>query len=501
VHDFALTDMNASAVAEICRRLDGIPLAIELAAARIRVLSAEQIRAKLDDRFKLLSGGSRVALARHQTLRATLQWSYDLLAPAERQLLRALSVFAGGWTLSQAARVWAEAGDEFDTLELLGRLIEKSLVVLDRDRRDEPRYGLLETVRQYARDGLNDAGEAAAVRARHAATFIDLARRAYAGRFEKEQHWTALLETEHDNLRAALEFLRDSDAERYLELSGALAWFWLACSHLSEGREHLSAALAGTPREPPRPARAQALWVAARITSFQESAAAGRPMMEEALQIWRQLGNLPEVALALEGIGWMQFVGGEDEAASETFEESLRIQQAHGDPVLINRAKVAVAQMLVALSRAEEARPMAREIIAFSRARGDRTNEHFGWHYLADCALIDGSCSESLGLYQESLRHAQATGDRLEMSFEVQGVAMSLAGLGRPEEALRLDAAVRAEWNRLGVDFHLRFWDVLLEQYIGGARRALSEDAAARQQEQGRTISLDDAIATALATR
>jgi non-specific serine/threonine protein kinase len=500
VHDFALTAANGSAVAEICRRLDGIPLAIELAAARIRVLTAEQIRARLDDRFKLLTGGSKVALARHQTLRATLQWSYDLLTPAERQLLRALSVFAGGWTLAQAARVWSEGGDEFDTLGLLGRLIEKSLVVLDRDRGDEPRYGLLETVRQYARDGLNDAGEAASVRARHAATFSDLARQGYVERFEREQHWTSLLETEHDNLRAALEFLRESNAEQYLELAGALAWFWQVRSHFAEGREHLSAALAGTPKDPPRPARAQALWVAARIISWQDSAAAGRPMMEEALQIWRQLGNLPEVALALEGIGWMQFVGGEDEAAFETFAETLRIQQTHGDPVLINRARVAVAQMLVALSRADEARPMAREIIAFSKARGDRNNEHFGWHYLADCALIDGNASESLGLYQESLRHAQAIGDRLEISFEVQGVAMSLAGLGQPEEALRLDEAARAEWGRLGVDFHMRFWDALLERYIGAARRALGDDAAARRQDEGRAISLDEAIARSLAS-
>ena len=499
VHDFALSDANAAAIADICRRLDGIPLAIELAAARIRVLSPDQIRAKLDDRFRLLTGGSKGALARHQTLRATLQWSDDLLAPGERQLLRTLSVFAGGWTLPHATRVCSDTGDEFGTLELLGRLIEKSLVVLDRDRSGEPRYGLLETVRQYARDNLNDAGESAAVRSRHAATFMDLASRGYAERFEKEQHWTSLLETEHDNLRAALEFLRESDAERYLELAGALAWFWQARSHLAEGREHLSAALDGTPVAPPRPARAQALWGAARIIAWQGSASAGRLMMEEALAIWRQLGNLPEVALALEGIGWTQFIGGEDEAALRTFEESMRIQQTQGDPVSINRAMVGVAQMLVALSRVEEARPMAREIIAFSHARGDRNNEHFGWHYLADCALIDGNYPESLELYQESLRHAQAIGDRLEVSFEVQGVAMSLAGLGRADEAVRLEAAASAELQRLGVDVHLRFWDALIERHIGGARRALGEDAAARRRDEGRAIGFDETTATALA--
>jgi tetratricopeptide (TPR) repeat protein len=220
-------------------------------------------------------------------------------------------------------------------------------------------------------------------------------------------------------------------------------------------------------------------------------------MMEEALQMWCEIGNLPEVALALEGIGWNQFIGGEDEAAMQTFNEGLRLHREHGNPVLINRAMVAVAQVLVALSRVDEARPIDHEIIAFTKPRGDRRNEHFGWHFLADCALIEGNRAESLALYQESLRHAEAIGDRLEMSFEVQGVAMSLAGLGRPEEAVRLAAAAKAEWGRIGVDLHLRFWDALLDRYIGAAHRALGEEAAARIQEEGRAMSFEQAMASA----
>jgi serine/threonine-protein kinase PknK len=498
VHDFVLEEANAVAVADICRRLDGIPLAIELAAGRLRVLSPEQIRAKLDDRFRLLTGGSKTALGRHETLRATLQWSYDLLAPAEQGLLRALSVFAGGWTLAHAARIWSPTIDEFETLDITERLIQKSLVVLDRERGGEPRYGLLETVRQYARERLTDAGEAHSVRSRHATNLLELAECAYVERFAKEQHWAVVLETEHDNLRAALEFFRESDSEQYLALAGSLAWFWQIRSHLVEGRDHLAAALALSPAGPPRPARARALWGAANTITWQGSAAAGRPMMEEALQMWRQVGNLPEVALALEGIGWIQFIGGEDETAIDTFEECLRIQREHGDPVLINRAMVAVAQVLVALSRAEEAKPMAQAIIAFAKAHGDRRNEHFGWHFLADCALIDGHCAESLRLYQESLGHAQAIGDRLEMAFEVQGVAMSLGGLGRPDDAVRLAAAAKAEWERLGVDLHLRFWDALLNRYVGRARAVLGEEAATRCEKEGKALSFEAAMAAAL---
>jgi len=499
VHDFALDEANGAAVADICRRLDGIPLAIELAAGRVRVLSPEQIRAKLNDRFRLLTGGSKTALPRHQTLRTTMQWSYDLLTPAEQGLLRALSVFAGGWTMAHAGRVWLPTGDEFETVDVIGRLVEKSLVIVDRGRGDETRYGLLETVRQYARECLTDAGEAYSIRSRQATVFLEVAELAYVERFAKEQQWAAVLETEHDNLRAALEFFRESDCERYLALAGALAWFWQVRSHLVEGRGHLAAALASSPADPPRPARARALWGAANTNAWQGSTAAGRPMMEQALQMWREVGNLPEVAVALEGIGWIQFIGGDDDAAIDTFDECLRIQREHGDPVLVNRAMVAVGQVLVALSRVEEAKPMAETIIAFAKPRGDRRNEHFGWHFLADCALIEGDCAESLRLYQESLRHAQVIGDRLEMAFEVQGVAMSLAGLGRSDDSIALAAAAKVEWERLGVDLHLRFWDALLDRYVGAARRAIGEAAALRCEADGRGLSFEAAMVTALA--
>lgn len=497
LNGFSLTEENAGAIAEICRRLDGIPLAIELAAARVRMLSPDQIRGKLGDRFRLLTGTSKTALPRHQTLRATIQWSYDQLSPAEQRLFRLLSVFAGGWTLESAARVSGEEADEFEVLELLSHLVDKSLVLVDRERGSEPRYGVLETVRQYAQERLAEAGEAQAVRRRHFQEFRALAERAYGERFVREEKWAALLETEHDNLRAALDFVRSSD-ERYLELAGTLAWFWQAHSHLLEGREHLRAALAVSAADQPRPARARALWGLANTLLWQGDAAAARPPMEEALRMWRQIGDLAEVAIALEGIGWAQFLGGEDEAAHATFEECLALQRKQGDPVLINRAMVALAQVLVALHRVAQARPMASEIVTYSKAHDDRRSLHFGWHYLADCALIEGNCGESLRLYGESLAHAQAISDRLEMSFEVQGVAMSLAGLGDPERALAFAASAKAEWERIGVDLHMRFWDELLDRYLGAARQALGAEASERAWQEGKVLPFETAVARAL---
>lgn len=496
---FALTDENAAAIVEICRRLDGIPLAIELAAARVRLLSPDQIRDKLHDRFRLLTGTSKAALPRHQTLRATIQWSYEQLSPAEQRLFRLLSVFAGGWTLESAARVSGEDADEFEVLDLLSHLVDKSLVLVDRERRAEPRYRVLETVRQYAQERLAEAGEAQAARDRHFQEFRELAERAYGERFIREEKWAALLETEHDNLRAALEFARASDNERHLELAGTLAWFWQARSHLLEGREHLTSALAASADAgEPRPARARALWGLANTMTWQGDAAAARPWMEDALRVWRQIGDLKEVGTALEGIGWAQIIGGEDEAAHATFEECLALQRKEGDPVLINRAMVALGQVLVALHRVSEARPMASEIIAYSKAHDDRRSLHSGWHFLADCALLEGNYAESLKLYSESLAHAQALGDRLETSFEVQGVAMSLAGLGDFEKALTLASSAKAEWERIGVDLHIRFWDALLERYLGAARQALGTETSERAWQMGRLLPFETAVERSL---
>ncbi|MFN8473690.1 MAG: adenylate/guanylate cyclase domain-containing protein [Anaerolineae bacterium] len=246
---FALTDRNAGAVAQICRRLDGIPLALELAAARVRVLSAEQIAARLDDRFRLLTGGSRTALPRQQTLRALIDWSYDLLPDEERALLRRLSVFVGGWTLEAAEAV---TGDP-DTLDRLAQLVDKSLVQVDEDGGDA-RYGLLETIRQYARDRLLEAGDAEEVRDAHLRYFLGLAEATSPGiAFPPlgiaSQDSLDRCEREKDNLRAAMEWAVEKDPEVSLRLATALASFWIVYGYRREAAPLMRTAL-GPPGSP-----------------------------------------------------------------------------------------------------------------------------------------------------------------------------------------------------------------------------------------------------------
>jgi non-specific serine/threonine protein kinase len=495
--DFTLTDANAEAVADICRRLDGIPLALELAAARVKLLSVEQIRSRLDDRFRLLTGG-KTALPRQQTLQAAIQWSYDQLAQEEQRLLRVLSVFVGGWTLEIAARVYADGADEFGTLDLLSRLVDKSLVLVNRRPDGDTRYNLLETVRQYAAERLVESGDAGEIRRRHADVFLGIAERAFAERVTGEAKWADLLDTEHDNLRAALRLLRDTDSESYLELAGALAWFWHARSYLLEGREHLTHALAASPAAPPRKTLARALWGAAYLDALRGDTASSTPMMGAALQMWREVGALAEVAEALEGVGWAHFLAGDDEKACASFEESVRLQCEAGDPHLVNRAKVALGQALVALGRVEQARVLAAEIIAFSHQHGNLRAEHSGWHYTADCALMEDDYRDALGLYRTSLTLARETGDRLEIGFEVQGVAMSLSGLGQPELALRLGGAVEAEYERIGSSLRVRFWNALLAKHFDSSREAMGAAEAARAWATGRATPFDEAIEQAL---
>ena len=497
---FELTPANAASVAEICRRLDGIPLAIELAAARVKILSIDQILKKLDDRFKLLSGVGKTMLARHQTLRAVIEWSYEQLVDEERRLLRALSVFAGGWTLELASKV-AGGFDEYEMLDLHSQLVDKSILVVQPEQRGAPRYGFLETVRQFLLETLNDSGEGNVIREAHLEAMLGLAEQAYAERITQEEQWAEVLEVESDNLRVALEYARAIDPERYLRLVGAVAWFWLVKTHLFEGREHLTAALASSAVEPSRPARARALWGAAQTLAFQGDTSTARGWMDEALRTWRHLGDTREIALALEGIGWTHFFRSEDEDACAAFEECLHLQRASGDQHLIIRAMVGLAQVLVALGRTSEAKPMAREIIEFSKPRNDKRSEHFGWHYLADCELFLGNCRDSLDLYKQSLVLARAIGDKVEISFEVQGVAMSLAGLGEAELAVQLAGAVRAEWDRIGVDLHVRFWDALLDRYIDAAKQSLGTQASDIEWNRGRDISFDTAVTLALEVR
>ena len=266
--DFALDECNAPAIAEICRRLDGIALAIELAAARVKLLSVDEIRLRINDRFRLLTGGSR-SLARHQTLQATLQWSYEHLAPPEQELLRWLSVFAGGWTLAAATQV--AAADEYDVLERLTALHDKSLLEVDRDGNSSPRYRMLETVRQFAQERLDDAGDGDATRTRHLLYCVALAEEAALHLQGREQgEWIAWLRLEQENLLAAHAWCTHAPggAELGLRLAGPLWRYWLASAQLERGYRLAKAALEQAGEGIDSKARCLTIWAIGQLALY-----------------------------------------------------------------------------------------------------------------------------------------------------------------------------------------------------------------------------------------
>ncbi len=235
---FKITSTNAAAIVQICQRLDGIPLAIELAAARVRMLSIEQIAARLDDSFRLLTGGSRTVLPRHQALRALIDWSYNLLSEEERTMLLRLSVFSGGWTLEAAEAILPDLPGSMDIIGLLAQLVDKSLALAEQGKDCENRYRLLETIRQYAGEKLVEAGGSEPVRDRHMAYFARLANQAEPHLRSREQiQWLDRLEAELDNIRSALEWSRDHHVEDGLRMAADLFWFWHIRGFSSEGLE------------------------------------------------------------------------------------------------------------------------------------------------------------------------------------------------------------------------------------------------------------------------
>ena len=496
---FALTDGNIEAVLQICRRLEGIPLAIELAVARIPAMAPAEIERRLDDCFRVLSGGRRGGPARHQTLRAALDWSHDLLSEPERVLYRRLAVFAGGFDLEQAESACG-FGDlpEGEVLDTLGRLVDKSLVVSRRDDEDRTRYRLLEPLRQHAEEHLRTAGEGEEVAKRHAGQMAAIADRAYDERIRDPARWVERLERDHDNLRAALAWAATHDAALDLRLAGALAWFWSMHGDYREGRQALRRVL-GRERARTRET-ARALAGASLLAAWGGEADGGATAAEESLAIWRELGDAREVAAALEGIGWSRWIAEDDAGAIAAFQEGLATFERLGDAPMVNRAKLAVAQVLVGLHDLDRTLAIVRDVLPSAIEQRNARDIHFALHFQADCALIAGDVRNAEVFYADSLRAAIDAGDPSEMCFEIEGIAMSLAGQGRDRKAMILVGVIKAERERLGVDFHVRFWDALIDRFLTPARARLGVDAAVAAEREGRGMGFRAAIDLALSS-
>lgn len=532
---FALSRDNASAVAQIVRALDGIPLAIELAAARVKALTVDQIASRLDDRLRLLTTGMRTQVPRHQTLRAVLDWSYDLLSPEERGLLRRLAVFAGGFTLEAAEAICSRPG-AVDVLGLLTRLVERSFVVFD-DQHAEPRYRLLETVRLYGQERLRAEGEEAEVRTRHRDWYLLLAEQAEPGITGPEQKRTLdRLEVEHDNLRAALVWSRDGPdgAAHGLRLAGALALFWDIRGYWREGREWLETMLARSPEE--SHARIKAMNGAANFAFFQGDFARATALGQESLALSRRLGDSRGAAICLNILGFEACRIENYQRARELGAESLQLSRESGDPYgtaaaqavlgLVARGEGDTAQAETLLAESvrglralgdevrtalvlqnlglvlrdrkeyERARAIFEETLGVFQALGDRYGLAFSQSNLGILAWEQGQYERGTELFRESLRMRHELGDR-------RGVGISLVGLAAValrQGALRRSAvlfgaaeAVRDELKVPPPPFIREEYERLVAQLKAAMPAEVFESAWA----EGRGMKPEDAVAFA----
>ena len=482
----AITDDNRRTIEEICARLDRLPLAIELAAARINALSPDAMLDRLSDRLKLLTGGARDLPARHRTLRATLDWSHELLTDDERELFACLSIFAGQFGLDAAEAVCGA------DLDVLASLVDRSLV-----RRDGERYGMLTTVHAYAAERLATRDDADETRDRHAEFFEALAEDAYAERHHGSAALTDALARDHDDLREALDWLSRTDVRRFARLAGALGWFWHANSHFAEGRSRIDAALAVAPPEAGGE-RARLLSAATELAAWQGDSVAAERFGAQAIEAWRALGREVEVGHALYDLGWGHFFAGEDEAARERLEASLAIYEAEGDPALINRAQLGLLQVLVAVGDVETVKRIGPEAVVASQRVGDRWSEHFAHHFLGDCAVMEGDVAEAERRYRLSLDAAWETGDQVETCYELQGMAMAAAGSGDAARALTLASSASSNLGKLGVEGIPPFWSGLIDRHVAMARAQLGEEASDLAWADGSSMSLSDAVTLAL---
>jgi predicted ATPase/class 3 adenylate cyclase len=542
--DFRLTVGNAPAVVQICRRLDGIPLAVELAAARVKLLRPEEIAARLSDRFRLLTGGSRTALPRQQTLRALVDWSWDLLPEPERRLLRRLSVFAAGWTLEAAEKVAGdEGGESIDVLEGLSQLVNKSLVMGG----EEGRYRLLETIRQYARDRLLEAGEGETLRDRHAAFYLAMAREAEPHLFGREMvSWLDRLDAEGDNLRAALEWTMDSHPVTALHMAAALQAYWLRRSHSTEARRRLeqvldadrAGALPAAPGDQAPRARvlatlsqtliAQGEFVAAVQVASEAEALARRSgdlqmlahslgmlalvygylgrfeevraAAEESLSISRPNGYTLEIMMALSALVGLAIYGNpetETAGAESHLEEIERLAQAQGNLWDMALATMSLGRLASLKRQFETARARYNRAAALFHEIGD---EHFvtvARSELAHALRQAGHVDDALALYRQTLRAWQQLGHRAAVAHQLECLAMIVLGRGEHEWAARLLGTAEV-LREVASSPRTPSEQDEYEGILDLLRGQLDEGALAAAWEEGRAMPSDRAVAYAL---
>jgi predicted ATPase/class 3 adenylate cyclase len=492
---FVLTEDIAPAVARICHRLDGMPLGVELAAAQTSLLSPDQIVTRLDDRFQLLAGGSRTALARHQTLAATIDWSYNLINAAEQRLFRRLSVFAGSFSLEAVETVCAETDDGGGSiLPNLRRLLDASLV-LSEEGQGGRRYRMLETLRQYSRERLVESGEMDTIYRRLMAFVKFLATDAEdRARGGDSVRWLAQMEADHDSLRAALDWSASNDSERGLRL--ALAWvpFWVGRGYVREGYERLTRRLSEGIAD--SQLRGVTLAAAGRLGLWHGEYATAKRLLDEAVPLLRRYGPAGELTIALHNLDGVQpAMGGYEHA-----DEALAAARESGRPAFVGVALNNLGERHASRGELADARRLFKEGLEICQRAQNLWGIAIGLENLARLDAREGDLVSAAERLSESLSISRRRNDKLSIGANLLWLANIAALQGRPDRALRLAGAVESIRQSLGiVKMGVQIDDGReIDSHIASARDLLGATAATLAWEQGTKMTIDQAVEFAM---
>jgi predicted ATPase/DNA-binding XRE family transcriptional regulator/Tfp pilus assembly protein PilF len=496
---FELTESNATVVAAICWRLEGMPLALELAAAKVGLLGPVALLSRLDQALE--SGGARDLPERQQTMRATLQWSYELLSEEEKVLFRRLSVFAGGFTLEAAESVGAagEAGTD-QVLGLLGRLVEQSLVVVAEPDAsgDEVRYRMLEPVRQYALEELGEGGEANETRWRHAEFFLDLAERAEPELKGPDQvEWMERLEKEHANLRAAMGWALSRGEAETAARGWALWIFWWFRGHQREGRRWMEAMLE---RDLSPSSRAKVLMVAGSLAYGHGDYEQSEKYCAQALKMSQQVRDKVRAALARVGLGLAAMGRSDHEAAASHLQEALRSFHEADEDFLV--AHVTNYLGMLALTRGEEGKATQtfEEGLAVARRIGDRGSAYIALYNLAQVALSRGDHDGAAAHFEEGVTLSEQIGDRANVAYCLEGLAVVAGARGLTERSACLVGAAEGLHEAVGVPVYVYYEPhrSLNEHTLAAVRSRLGEEGFEATRAKGNAMTFGQAVEYAL---
>jgi predicted ATPase len=497
---FKLNVQNISTVVGICQHVAGIPLAIELAANRIRHMGPETILERLEDQFKILSSSTRTTSERQQTLKATIDWSYNLLSKQEQLLFNRLSIFAVDFGLEAAEEVCSDKElKKEDILPLLSQLVDKSLAIAENREDGFVRYKWLVPLQQYSLQKLAESGEEKYYRQTHLSYYIKMAEQAYEEQFESQLKWLNKLELEHDNIITALNWSYNQANETFILLTSYLAWFWQNNTHFLLGIDYVEKAIMKDNKRSEEYAR-NLSGLSGMFWLMVDKKSMALNYLTESLNTWVKKKNLFEQAIALRNLTMISHSSGDFESSIKYGRQSLEIARKLGKPGLINASLGSVCTSLTWSKKYAEAKPLLNELLISSEKLEQPVGIILAHHFSGDSAQGTGNFKEAEKEYGKVISLAIKYNMPHQIGIDMQGVAFALAGQLRWAKSIRLDVAARKIAGQYGftLDGAASFWDEWIETYLKGARKKVGEKLTQQYEEEGRNMDFDSAVKYAL---